>query len=331
MGHDDAPTGTASRCRTSKSSTTTRRRRHPRAHRPRAGRHLPLPARRDQLDRAATKAATTSFTTFPEDVDRRPMRQRAGPQADGDRAAARLPRLRAGLRRRRGRLRRPVRPDPRPGRPRRPSPRADDRLLYSLHHGKVPGTAGARPTSGSIPTSPAAARTAGRPTLRRHPRRRHAGDAPFGSPLRGADGGLTTFAFGGANICDPCFADGTTGIPVHLPDGSLVQGMAGHARPGPGGDHRRLRRQSALRRRHAPRLRLDLEIRGRRQLQRRRHDLRPRPRAGVTHVVSKTPAGATMTGPGIGELDISADGSRILIGAAGRRTTRPATATGTST
>ena len=33
-----------------------------------------------------------------------------------------------------------------------------------------------------------------------------------------------------------------------------------------------------------------------------------------THVVSKTPGGLTMSGPGIGELDISADGSRILIG-----------------
>ena len=41
------------------------------------------------------------------------------------------------------------------------------------------------------------------------------------------------------SICDPCFADGKTGIPVHLPDGSLVQGMAGSLDPGPVGDHRR--------------------------------------------------------------------------------------------
>ena len=29
----------------------------------------------------------------------------------------------------------------------------------------------------------------------------------------------TRFAFGGPEICDPCFADGSTGIPVRLPDG----------------------------------------------------------------------------------------------------------------
>ena len=33
-----------------------------------------------------------------------------------------------------------------------------------------------------------------------------------------------------------------------------------------------------------------------------------------THVVSKTPAGATMTGSGIGELDISSDGDRVVFG-----------------
>ncbi len=33
-----------------------------------------------------------------------------------------------------------------------------------------------------------------------------------------------------------------------------------------------------------------------------------------THVVSKTPGGETMTGPGIGELDVSKDGSRTIVG-----------------
>ena len=65
------------------------------------------------------------------------------------------------------------------------------------------------------------------------------------------------------NICDPCFADGSTNIPLRLADGSLVKGMAGSLEPGrrpdPAG------REGALRRRHAPRLRLDAEIRARRQ------------------------------------------------------------------
>ncbi len=34
----------------------------------------------------------------------------------------------------------------------------------------------------------------------------------------------------------------------------------------------------------------------------------------MTHVVSKTPGGTTMTGSGIGELDVSSDGSRVVIG-----------------
>ena len=37
-------------------------------------------------------------------------------------------------------------------------------------------------------------------------------------------------------------------------------------------------------------------------------------RSGSTQVVSKTPGGQTMTGPGIGELDISANGDRVLVG-----------------
>ena len=35
---------------------------------------------------------------------------------------------------------------------------------------------------------------------------------------------------------------------------------------------------------------------------------------GITHVVSRTPAGTTMTGSGIGELGISSDGSHVLVG-----------------
>ena len=35
------------------------------------------------------------------------------------------------------------------------------------------------------------------------------------------------------SICSPCFADGSTGEPVHLPDGELIQGMAGSEDPGP--------------------------------------------------------------------------------------------------
>ena len=69
--------------------------------------------------------------------------------------------------------------------------------------------------------------------IRRHPRQRSLRGRPFASPLLAADAGLDTFAFGGAGICSPCFADGSIGIPLHLPSGDLVQGMAGPEEPGP--------------------------------------------------------------------------------------------------
>ena len=53
---------------------------------------------------------------------------------------------------------------------------------------------------------------------------------------------------------------------------------------------------------------------------------------GLTHVVSKKPGGATMTALGISELDISSNGSRIVLGQKSRLPpTRPETASGIST
>ncbi len=49
----------------------------------------------------------------------------------------------------------------------------------------------------------------------------------FASTLLEADPSLDNFAFGGMGICSPCFTDGSSGIPLHLSDGSLVQGMTG--------------------------------------------------------------------------------------------------------
>jgi hypothetical protein len=192
-------------------------------------------------------------------------------------------------------------------------PGAHDRLLYSLHNGKVPGAAGATnygldpyvATRGSNgwTTSYVGVPADGTPATE-----------PFGSPLSAADSGLSTFAFGGANICSPCFADGKVGIPVHRPDGSLVQGMAGALDPGPSAtsagyvgkslsaDGSHLVFGSTSKFEPDGNSNGDVTIYDR--------DLG----AGITNVVSKTPGGATMTGPGIGQLDISADGTRILIG-----------------
>lgn len=193
-------------------------------------------------------------------------------------------------------------------------PEAPNRILYSLHYGTIPGIAGDPPNIGLDPY-----------VAERGPEgwtTRYVGipadGAPstksFGSPLAAADAKLSTFAFGGEALCKPCFEDGSTGIPVRMPDGNLVQGMTGGV-PAPGaepagyvgkplsGDGNHLVFGSKT----------PLESDGRaNELSIYDRDLK----TGQTHVVSKTTTGETMKEEGaeIGELDISADGSRILFG-----------------
>src|SRR5262249_1314159 len=56
---------------------------------------------------------------------------------------------------------------------------------------------------------------------------------PFASLPLEESSNLSSLAFGGPQICAPCFSDGKTGIPVHRAGGSLVQGTAGKLDPGP--------------------------------------------------------------------------------------------------
>lgn len=193
-------------------------------------------------------------------------------------------------------------------------PDAQDRVLYSLHFGKVPGVSGS-PTNYGLDPYVASRSSSGWST-------RYVGlpsdgtpaTKPFGAPLAGSAADLSAFAFGGAGICAPCFGDGSTGIPVRMPSGSLVQGMKGSMDPGPGAaqagfvgkrlsdDGSHLVFGSTSKFEPEGNSNGDVTIYDR--------DLS----TGTTHVVSRTPAGATMTGPGIGELDISSDGSRVVVG-----------------
>ena len=194
-------------------------------------------------------------------------------------------------------------------------PQAPDRLLYSLHYGAIPGIAGNPPNLGLDPY--VAERGADSWTTR------YVGVAAdgapstnaFGSPLAAADSSLSAFAFGGELLCEPCFSDGTTGIPVRLPDGALVQGMAGALNPGAGAkpagyvgralsaDGSHLVFGSTSKFEPDGNSNGDITIYDRNL------------ETGTTAVVSKAPNGSgTMTGPGIGELDISTNGSRILVG-----------------
>jgi len=135
----------------------------------------------------------------------------------------------------------------------------------------------------------------------------------FASSLAEADPSLDTFAFGGENICAPCFADGSSGTPIHMPDGSLVQGMVGSI-PQPSatpagyiGKH-----FSADGTHFVFGSTSQFEPDGNKNGDVSIYDRNLK--TGKTHVVSKTPGETTMTGNGIAELDISGDGSRIVVG-----------------
>jgi hypothetical protein len=192
-------------------------------------------------------------------------------------------------------------------------PGAKSRVLYSVHYGAIPGTG--NPTNYG-PDPYVATRGADGWSTRYVgiPADGTPSSGPFASRLVAADENLSTFAFGGLNICEPCFADGSSGIPVRMSDGSLVQGMAGSLDPGAGAnpegyvsrpmsaDGSHLVFGSTQKFEPDGNSNGDISIYDR--------DLA----TGSTRVVSKTPGGGTMTGSGIGELDISKDGSRILIG-----------------
>jgi hypothetical protein len=209
-------------------------------------------------------------------------------------------------------------------------PRATDpaRVLYAVHAGGIPGTG--HPTIHG-PDPYVATRTAngwstsyvGIPA--NDP---YANSGPFASTLAEADAGLDTLAFDGAELCSPCFSDGKTGIPIRLPDGGLAQGMAGSMDPGPS-----VMSDGLIQRR--------LSADGSHLVFGATAQLEPDAYAdtgdvsiydrnlktGITHVVSKTPGGANLpcllgTGKcsspggnsdGIAELDISGDGSRIVV------------------
>ena len=111
-------------------------------------------------------------------------------------------------------------------------------------------------------------------------------------PLEESDD-LSTLAFGGPEICSPCFGDGKTGLPFRRDGGPLTQGMAGALDPGPtaapdGYVGRRLSADGT----HLV-FGSDLRLRGRLE---HGGDVSIYHRnliTGVTHVVSKTPAART--------------------------------------
>jgi DNA-binding beta-propeller fold protein YncE len=196
-------------------------------------------------------------------------------------------------------------------------PQAQDRALYSIHNGAVPGVEGNPTNRGADPYLAVrdAENERWETTYVGLPANNPNATSPFGSPLLGADSSLSSFAFGGIDICNPCFSDGSTNVPLRLPDKSLIQGMAGSSNPAPANPEGEVRKPLSADGSHflfGSRLQFepsgnsngtDLTIYDR--------DLE----AGTTQVVSTLPDGSTIAaGTGVAALDVSEDGSRILIG-----------------
>jgi sugar lactone lactonase YvrE len=114
-------------------------------------------------------------------------------------------------------------------------PGASGRALFSYRFGSVPGIAGSPTTFGHDPY--VATRGSGGWETRYAglPADGMTDQTPYGSPLLGYDSNLTTFAFGGADICNPCFSDGSINIPLRRPDGLIEKGIPGGASANPGG------------------------------------------------------------------------------------------------
>ncbi len=196
------------------------------------------------------------------------------------------------------------------------SPDAADAVLYSMRSGTIPGVAG-HPTNRGADPYLATRGANGWST-------RYVGLAsnnpfaggPFASPLSGFDEALDAFSFGGNEICDPCFEDGSTDVPLRQGSSDMTQGMAGSVDPpGPANPAGIVKKPLSADGSHlvfestaqfepdANSNGTDVTIYSR--------DLK----AGTTEVVSTDENGDVIqAGEDLAELDVSKDGSRTLFG-----------------
>lgn len=194
-------------------------------------------------------------------------------------------------------------------------PQAKEKALYAIHNGGIPGTG--KPTNRG-PDPYVATRDA------EHQRwsTEYVGvpadapsTSPFSSPVAGADSGLSNFAFAGGDVCDPCFADGSKGIPIHKPDGSLVQGMSGSIdvpTPEPAGGVKKHFSADGSHFLFASKQQFEPEGNNSgtdTTIYSRNLD------TDTTEVVSTDTSGTAIAdGESLAELDVSSDGSRVLFG-----------------
>jgi hypothetical protein len=196
-------------------------------------------------------------------------------------------------------------------------PFANDRLLYATHAGAVPGPWNA---TNKGPDPYVAVRTANGWVTQYEglPSNLNLAAGSFSSVLGEADSSLGTLAFAGPNLCSPCFSSGLeTGIPVRMPNGQLIQGMSGSLAgsvPATAKPEGRLAKYFSG---DGKKLLFASEYAFEPGANDENGSLNVYARdlnAGTTEIVSTDPSGNTLTGEGISELDVSADGSRVVIG-----------------
>ncbi|MBS1885804.1 MAG: hypothetical protein JSU06_01305 [Actinobacteria bacterium] len=197
-----------------------------------------------------------------------------------------------------------------------PEAETPTRLLYGVHDGAIPGSG--NPTNHGL--DPYIATRGGEGWTTNYvgiPANLPYSAESFASPLAGADAKLSTFAFGGEDLCSPCFGDGTTGIPVRTANGGLVQGMVGSENPGPAAAPNMLVRVPvSANGEHLVFGSTDQFEAGAGSPAIYDRNLE----TGITHAVSVLPGGGPIpclmqcSTDGLAELAVSADGSRIVIG-----------------
>ena len=266
-------------------------------------------------DAGSSTGGDNEFTTFapppPDDV----LRERPRPPADGRRLPARLPCLRAGLGRRHRRLQRRVGPGARPDPVRRlPAGRARGSSTGSTTaRSLVPGT---RPIAASTPTSRPVVRTAGRPNTSGSPPTSRGDRRPVRVAAGGSRPGLEQLRVRRRRHLRPVFR-GRLGQRAAADAGRRAdQGDGGLARPRSAGPAGRIVKRFSADGSHflfgsTAKFESDANSNGTDV-----DDLRPRPRH--RHDPGRLEAAERdhdrQRRSGVAELDISDDGSRIVIG-----------------
>ncbi len=190
-------------------------------------------------------------------------------------------------------------------------PNAAGKVLYGVHDGGIPNTGS--PTNKGVDPYVATRGADGIWTTRYVgiPADGTPSSAPFASTFLDADRSLDDIAFSGPNLCSPCFADGSSGIPLRLADGQLVQGLKGSiGQP--------LATPAGTVKQHFAGAGTHFVFGTERKLEEAGNEngvsIYDRDLAtGVTQVVSTLPNGTTMGGD-VGELGISDEGSRVVVG-----------------